>query len=207
MVDDGVDEGHRLGPEVTPAVLPLVVLLGEDHPDESNEAGRLGKIPTTAVRRYVKSAGRRASRSIVRFRPRSGCRTAAHAPPDAGCHAMLAAIRRCTEEWSVARDEKLELLRSIPLFAGFGRRELERLSQLTDQVDLPEGRVLMRQGESGSEAFIIMDGSARVERDGVLLSERTNGEILGEIAILDEGHRTATVTLTAPSRLLVVGHR
>ncbi len=107
----------------------------------------------------------------------------------------------------MARDEKLELLRSIPLFAGFGRRELERLGQLTDLVDLPEGRVLMRQGDTGSEAFLIMEGSARVERDGRVLSERTNGEILGEIAILDEGRRTATVTLTAPSRLLVVGHR
>lgn len=105
------------------------------------------------------------------------------------------------------RDEKLELLKSIPLFAGFGRRELERLGQLTDLVDLPEGRVLMRQGESGSEAFVIMEGRARVERDGRLVAERTNGEVVGEIAILDEGRRTATVTLTAPSRLLVIGHR
>ncbi len=105
------------------------------------------------------------------------------------------------------RDEKLELLRSIPLFAGFGRRELERLGQLTDQVDLPEGRVLMRQGESGSEAFVIIEGRARVERDGRLVAERTNGEVVGEIAILDEGRRTATVTLTAPSRLLVIGRR
>ena len=105
------------------------------------------------------------------------------------------------------RDEKLELLKSIPLFAGFGRRELERLGQLTDVVDLPEGRVLMRQGESGSEAFVIMEGRARVERDGRLVAERTNGEVVGEIAILDEGRRTATVTLTAPSRLLVIGHR
>lgn len=105
------------------------------------------------------------------------------------------------------RDEKLELLRSIPLFAGFVRRELERLGQLTDIVDLPEGRVLMRQGESGSEAFVIMEGRARVERDGRLVAERTNGEVVGEIAILDEGRRTATVTLTAPSRLLVIGRR
>ena len=105
------------------------------------------------------------------------------------------------------RDEKLELLRSIPLFAGFGRRELERLGQLADQVDLPEGRVLMRQGESGSEAFIIMEGNARIERDGRRLSDRSKGDVLGEIAILDEGHRTATVTLTSPSRLLVLGHR
>jgi CRP-like cAMP-binding protein len=107
----------------------------------------------------------------------------------------------------VARDEKLELLRSIPLFAGLGRRELERLGQLAETVDLPAGTVLMRQGESGSQAFLIVDGSARIERDGRSIAERTNGAVLGEIAILDEGHRTATVTLTAPSRLLVLSHR
>lgn len=105
------------------------------------------------------------------------------------------------------RDEKVELLRSIPLFAGFGRRELERLGQLADQVDLPEGRVLMRQGDAGREAFVMVQGRARVERDGRVVAERTDGEVIGEIALLDEGQRTATVTLTAPSRLLVVGHR
>lgn len=107
----------------------------------------------------------------------------------------------------MARDLKLELLRSIPLFAGFGRREIERLGQLVDEVDLPEGRVLMRQGDSGNEALVIIEGSARVERDGRLIAERTNGDVIGEIALVSEGPRTATVTLTAPSRLLVVGHR
>lgn len=111
------------------------------------------------------------------------------------------------EDCSVARDLKLELLRSIPLFAGFGRREIERLGQLVDEVDLPEGRVLMRQGDSGNEALVIIEGSARVERDGRLIAERTNGDVIGEIALVSEGPRTATVTLTAPSRVLVVGHR
>lgn len=105
------------------------------------------------------------------------------------------------------KDEKLELLKSIPLFAGFGGRELERLGMLTDQVDLPEGRVLMRQGESGQEMFVIVRGRARVERDGRVIAERGTGDILGEIALVDEGPRTATVTLSEASSLLVVGHR
>ena len=105
------------------------------------------------------------------------------------------------------KDEKLELLKSIPLFAGFGRHELERLGMLTDQVDLPAGRVLMRQDEAGQEAFIIVRGRAEITRDGRVISERGNGDILGEIALVDEGPRTATVTLTEPSQLLVVGHR
>jgi CRP/FNR family transcriptional regulator, cyclic AMP receptor protein len=106
----------------------------------------------------------------------------------------------------VARDEKLELLRQVPLFAGIGRRELERLGMLTDEIDLPKGRVLMRQGDRGEEMFIILSGSARVEREGVFVVDRGAGDWMGEIALVDEGPRTATVTLTSDSRLLVIGH-
>ena len=105
------------------------------------------------------------------------------------------------------KDEKLELLRRVPLFAGLGRREIERLGMLADEVDLPEGRVLMRQGERGDDLFVVVEGGVRVERDGQLLRDLGQGEILGEIALVDGGPRSATVTLTAPSRLLVIGHR
>lgn len=107
----------------------------------------------------------------------------------------------------MARDEKLDLLRTVPLFAGLGRREIERLGQLCDEVDLPAGRVLMRQGESGSEAIVIVEGRVRIERNGRTIAERTSGDVIGEIALLAEGPRTATVTLIEPSRLLVIGHR
>ena len=105
------------------------------------------------------------------------------------------------------KDEKLELLRRVPIFAGLGRREIERLGMLADEVDLPEGRVLMRQGDRGEDLFIVIDGQVRVERDGAVLAERGGGEILGEIALVDGGPRSATVTLAAPSRLLVIGRR
>lgn len=105
------------------------------------------------------------------------------------------------------RDEKLDLLKSVPLFAGFSRHELERLGMLTDRVDLPAGRVLMRQDETGHEMFVIVHGRAQIERDGRVIAERGDGDMLGEIALVDTGPRTATVTLTEPSQLLVVGHR
>lgn len=104
-------------------------------------------------------------------------------------------------------DEKLEKLRRVPLFAGLGRRELERLGMLTDEVDLPAGRVLMRQGDRGEELFVFMTGAARVERDGQEIAERRVDDFVGEIALLDGGPRTATVTLTEDSTLLVVGRR
>lgn len=108
---------------------------------------------------------------------------------------------------SVSRDAKIALLRSVPLFAGLDTHQLERLGTLADEIDLPEGRVLMRQGESGNEMMVLVDGSVRVERDGRVIAERGPGETMGEISLIDHGERTATVTLTAPSRLLVVGHR
>jgi CRP/FNR family cyclic AMP-dependent transcriptional regulator len=107
----------------------------------------------------------------------------------------------------VSRDAKVALLRSVPLFAGLDTHQLARLGALADEIDLPEGRVLMRQGESGSEMMVLIDGSVRVERDGRVIAERGPGETMGEISLIDHGERTATVTLTAPSRLLVVGHR
>ena len=104
-------------------------------------------------------------------------------------------------------DPKLELLRSIPLFARAKAGELERLGQLTDEVELPAGRVLMRQGERGAEMFILVSGAGVVERDGREINRIGPGAWVGELALLSEGPRTATVTLTEPSRLFVVGHR
>lgn len=107
----------------------------------------------------------------------------------------------------MATDEKLEKLRRVPLFAGLGTRELERLGALTDEIDLPAGRVLMRQGDRGEELFLLMRGAARVERDGRMVAELHPDEFVGEIALVDGGPRTATVTLTEDSALLVVGRR
>ena len=105
------------------------------------------------------------------------------------------------------RDEKVELLRSVTLFGGLTNRELERIASLADIVDLPKDRVLLKQGELGWEMFVVVSGSAHVERDGQSLGEVGPGEVLGEIALLDGGPRTATVTLSQPARLLVLARR
>lgn len=105
------------------------------------------------------------------------------------------------------KDAKLESLARVPLFAGLGKRELQRVGQLTDLMDLPAGRVLMRQGEWGSEMMVILEGRGQAERDGVVVGEIAPGGVAGEMALLAEGPRNATVTLLTDSRLLVVGHR
>ena len=107
----------------------------------------------------------------------------------------------------MARDEKIELLRTVSLFRGLRDRELERISALADIIDLPADRRIMSQGERGAEMLVLVSGTAHIERDGESLGDRGPGEVLGEIALLDGGPRTATVTLTEPSRLLVLARR
>ncbi len=104
-------------------------------------------------------------------------------------------------------DVKLDLLRTVPLFADLGRKELESVGRLADTVDVPEGKVLMREGQSGAEMFVIASGSVVVEREGREVARLGPGEVVGEVALLSEGPRTATVTTTEPSTLFVLGHR
>lgn len=107
----------------------------------------------------------------------------------------------------MARDEKLDLLHRIPLFNAFDQRRLERLGMLADEVDVQAGKVLMRQGDSGSDMMVIVSGGVSVERDGSRLNTLGPGDFFGEIALVDGGPRTATVTAEEPTRLLVITHR
>lgn len=102
---------------------------------------------------------------------------------------------------------KRDLLSRVPLFAGLGRRELDEVAQLADEVDVPAGTQLTREGAYGHEFFVIVSGRARVDRDGRRLADLGPGDFLGEIALIDGQPRSATVTVEEPSRLLVLGHR
>jgi CRP-like cAMP-binding protein len=104
-------------------------------------------------------------------------------------------------------DEKLALLRTIPMFAAISDREIERIGMLTEEVELPAGRVLFNQGDTASELFVVVTGSVRVDRDGQHLATRGPGEFFGEIALVSEGPRTATATCETNCRLFILGRR
>ena len=104
-------------------------------------------------------------------------------------------------------DQKVELLSKVPLLAALDRRGLEEVARLADEVDLPEGRVVTRQGASAAEFFVIIDGSVRIDRDGEQLADLGPGDFFGELSLLGDIPRTATATCTTACRLLVVGHR
>lgn len=108
---------------------------------------------------------------------------------------------------AMARDRYLEHLATVPLFSALSKKDLQKVAKASDEVELEEGRVVVAEGATGHEAFIILEGTASVERKGVVVAELGPGDHFGELALLDGGPRTATVTATSPLRVLVLGQR
>jgi CRP-like cAMP-binding protein len=107
----------------------------------------------------------------------------------------------------VAAGDKLDHLRAVPLFAGLGKRELAELGTLADEIEVADGRALTREGASGHEFFVVLDGHVSVEIGGRTVAQLGPGDFLGEIALIDGKPRSATTRAVGDTRLLVVGHR
>jgi CRP/FNR family transcriptional regulator, cyclic AMP receptor protein len=101
-------------------------------------------------------------------------------------------------------DPKVELLRKVPLFAACSTKELRRIAAIADELAFREGKVLTKQGGPGREMFILLDGTVRVERNGVQINELGPGDFLGEGALVLRKPRNATITATSPLRALVI---
>jgi CRP-like cAMP-binding protein len=105
------------------------------------------------------------------------------------------------------RDAKVELLKRTPLFSGCTKSELRELAKTADELDLREGTVLIREGRPGREFFVLIDGTAVVTKQGKKIAELGPGDWLGEIALITDSPRTATVTATSPLDVLVITDR
>ena len=95
-------------------------------------------------------------------------------------------------------------LREVPLFARLGKQDIEALGRIADELDVREGKVVARQGDLGHEFFVLEAGSASVEIDGEHIAELSPGSFFGEIALIEEDRRTATVTATGDSTVIVM---
>jgi CRP/FNR family transcriptional regulator, cyclic AMP receptor protein len=105
------------------------------------------------------------------------------------------------------KNTKVELLQAVPLFASCSKTELERIASLADELDLADGATLIREGERGREFLVIVDGTVRVTKGGKKIRDLGSGDFIGEVALVSDVPRTATVTATSPVRLLVVTDR
>jgi CRP-like cAMP-binding protein len=102
------------------------------------------------------------------------------------------------------RDTKVEALRTAPLFEGLSDDELKEVAMCTEDLDFPAGKVLCREGEIGSEFYVIMEGEAEVTRNGAAVSTEGSGGFFGEISVIEDVPRNATVTATSPIRCFVL---
>lgn len=94
-------------------------------------------------------------------------------------------------------------LKSIPLFASLARKDLRKFAQAADEVDVPEGKELLHEGEFAYEFMVIEDGHAEVMRHGEHVADLGPGDVLGEIAAMEQGRRNASVIARSPMRLAV----
>jgi CRP/FNR family cyclic AMP-dependent transcriptional regulator len=94
------------------------------------------------------------------------------------------------------KDVKVEMISHVPLFATCSKTELRKIASLADEIDLPAGTRLTKEGASGKEFVVIVKGRADVVRRGKKLRSLGNGDFLGEIALVTGTPRTATVTTT-----------
>jgi len=105
------------------------------------------------------------------------------------------------------RNAKVDLIAHVPLFERCSKKELEAIAGLADQVERDEGRVLVREGELGREFWVLVDGVAEVSRDGETVATLGAGDFFGEIALVSNVPRTASVTAATPLIGLVISSR
>ena len=105
------------------------------------------------------------------------------------------------------KDAKVEAIKHVPLFSRLSKQGLRDVVSIADEIDLPPGKQLMREGERAREFFVLLEGSAEVTEKGRGINTLGRGDFLGEIGLVTQLPRTATATTTSPVRALVITDR
>jgi len=103
--------------------------------------------------------------------------------------------------------DHLESLRTVPLFSHCSNSDLAKIARAVDAILVEPGRVLVTEGDLGREAFIVLDAQVEVSVDGNTIATLGPAEPFGEMALLERKPRNATVTVTKPGTVLVIGQR
>jgi CRP/FNR family cyclic AMP-dependent transcriptional regulator len=100
--------------------------------------------------------------------------------------------------------KELDLLAQVPLFSTCTQRELRSIAQLGTELEVPAGKVLTRRGAPAREFFLVLEGKAECTVDTRKVAMFGPGDYFGELALIEGGPRTATVTAETPMSLLVL---
>jgi CRP-like cAMP-binding protein len=102
------------------------------------------------------------------------------------------------------RDERIAVLGRVPLLHRLSKRDLGKVAAMAEERDVEPGCELVREGDAGREFFIVIGGRVEVRRQNRKIAEIGPGGFFGEIALLTERPRNATVSSLAPTRVLVL---
>lgn len=99
-----------------------------------------------------------------------------------------------------------ESLSSLPLFANLSGRQLRKIAKSTTEVHYEAGDVIVREGGRTETLFVILEGTAKVVRNGRTIARRSSGDFFGEISMIDLRPRAASVIADTPMRCLILYH-
>jgi hypothetical protein len=114
---------------------------------------------------------------------------------------VVGRIRRVDRDAAVADPADVALLRATPIFGPLGLIGLERVARNLTPIEVPSGGVVIREGEPGDRFYVIASGGVEVSRQGERIATLGPGDFVGEIALLRNVPRTATVVATEPTSL------
>lgn len=101
----------------------------------------------------------------------------------------------------------LEHLGRVSLFSACSKKELERIAKAGDEITMTAGTVIVEQGQTGREAFVVLSGSVAIKRGSRKITSLGPGDVVGELSLLDHGPRTATAVCETDCELLVIDQR
>lgn len=105
---------------------------------------------------------------------------------------------------SITTQQKMEALGQLPLFAGISSDSLQRLAETAGELEFVEGDFIVRQGQVGTGLYVLFEGSVAVLRGTTELARLGPGEFIGELAVIDQQPRMASVRAEAPTRCLAI---
>jgi CRP/FNR family transcriptional regulator, cyclic AMP receptor protein len=107
----------------------------------------------------------------------------------------------------MAADPKIELLSHVQMFSSLNKKELGLIARSADVVTVKPGKEIVTQGTPGHEFYLVVSGQATVRRNGRKIATLGPGQYFGELALLDRGPRSATVTAETEVELAIISHR